>query len=223
MRATTLVVLLAFTACATPGEKPAAAPPKAEPAAAAAAPAAAPPAAERYVAIEFASAELTRLGGTVGDTRYSEKPDDAAITKKQVADGVLTYEGQVGFGKGSQWAGIGFSANIQPDAKPMVARQYKTVTFKLASPTTGALRLRIIGPEDKIRNAGCYPIYMQAVTKDLTEYTIPLSRFAAESYCGAQARSTDQTLGELVGFEVVDVAMKKAPTSFSSGSITLSP
>jgi hypothetical protein len=179
--------------------------------------------AEKVAAVEFVGAEATRQGGAVAETRYSEKADDAALTRKEFADGVVTYGGQVGLGKGSQWAGIGFSVNLQPDARPADARAVKTITFKLASPTTASLRLRIIGAEEKIRLAGCYPVYVQAVTKDLTEYTIPVSKFVAEGWCAAQARSTAVTMGELVGFEIVDVAMKKAPTSFSVGTITLNP
>jgi len=226
MRYVTLAVLLAFTACATAEKKPVAAAP-AQAAPAKAEPAKAEPAkadaAGKYAAVEFASAEATKMGGLVGDTKYSEKPDDAAINKKEFADGVVTYSGQVGFGKGSQWAGIGMSVNIQPEGKPMNAKAYKSVTFKLASATTGALRLRIIGSEEKIRTAGCYPIYMQPVTKDLTEYTINVGKFAPESWCAAQSRTADGTITELVGFEIVDIALKKAPTAFSIGSITLNP
>jgi hypothetical protein len=224
MRITTLAVLLAFTACATAEKKPVTAEPAKEPAKAEAAKPAAPAASgEKLAAVDFASTEATKLGGAVTDTKYSEKPDDATITKKSFADGVVTYEGQVGFGKGSQWAGIGMSVNIAPEAKPMNAKQYKSVTFKLASPTTGALRLRIIGNEEKIRTKGCYPIFMQPVTKDMTEFTIPVGKFAPESWCGADARTADGTIVELVGFEIVDIALRKQPTTFSVGSITLNP
>jgi hypothetical protein len=217
MRVTTLIALLAFTACAHASK-----PPAAEPAAAAPAQAA-PATAEKLVAVEFASAAATHSGGEVSDTRYSEKPDDAAITDRTFADGLVTFVGQVGMGKGSQWAGIGLGVTLQAGGKPIDARNYRSVTFKLASPTTSALRLRITGSEEAVRNAGCYPVYVQGVTKDATEYTIPLAKFAAESYCGAQARSVEKTLGALQGFEVVDVAMKGAPTRFSVGTITLNP
>jgi len=227
MRTIPLAVLLALTACATAEKKPvAAAPAKAAPAKAEPAkvePAKVEAVGGKYAAVEFASAEATKLGGVAADTKYSEKADDAVITKKEFADGVVTYTGQVGFGKGSQWAGIGMSVNIQPEGKPMNAKAYKSVTFKLASATTGALRLRIIGSEEKIRTAGCYPIYMQPVTKDLTEYTINVGKFAPESWCAAQSRTADGTITELVGFEIVDIALKKAPTAFSIGSITLNP
>lgn len=221
MRTATLAVLLAFTACATTEQKPVeTAPARAEPAQA---DAAKPAGLTKLDIVEFASPAGTQAGGEVSDTKYSEKPDDVAITKKSFANGVVTYEGQVGFGKGSQWAGIGLFVNILPDAKPTDAKAYGSVTFRLASPTTGTLRLRIVGPDVKIKNAGCYPIYMQPVTKELTEYTVPIAKFVPESWCAAQARTADATIGALTGFEIADIALRKEPTTFSIGTITLNP
>jgi len=173
--------------------------------------------------VEFTGATATRSGGEVADTRYSEKADDAVINGREFADGIVTYTGQVGMGKGSAWAGIGLNVNIQPQAKPMDASKYKSVTFRLAASPEGNLRLRVIGPEEKIRNAGCYPIVTQAVKKDVKEYTIPLSQFASEGWCGGNSRAVQKVLPELVGFEVADIQMRKAPTSLSVGSITLNP
>lgn len=173
--------------------------------------------------VEFASAAATRTGGEVSDTRYSEKADDAAINGKDFADGVVTYSGQVGMGKGSAWAGIGFSVNINPQAKPMDASKFKSVTFRLAAVPDGSLRLRLIGSEEKIRSAGCYPVFMQAVTKDVKEFTIPVSKFASEGWCAGNARAVQKVLPELVGFEIVDTNMRKAPASLSVGAITLNP
>ncbi len=173
--------------------------------------------------VEFTGATATRSGGEVTDTRYSEKADDAVINGREFADGVVTYTGQVGMGKGSAWAGIGLSVNIQPQGKPMDARKFKSVTFRLAAAPPGSLRLRVIGTEEKIRSAGCYPIVMQNVTREVKEVTVPLSKFSSEGWCAGNARDLEKVLAELVGFEIVDVNMRKAPASLSVGSITLNP
>lgn len=178
---------------------------------------------DRVTVVEFTGAAATKSGGEVTDTRYSEKADDAVIQGREFADGVVTYAGQVGMGKGSAWAGIGFSVNIQPQGKPMDASRFRSVTFLLAAAPEGSLRLRVIGAEEKIRSAGCYPIVMQTVGKDVREFTVPLAKFSSEGWCAGNARDVKKVLAELVGFEIVDVNMRKAPASLSVGSITLNP
>ena len=81
--------------------------------------------------------------------------------------------------------------------------------------------MRIAGADKEIQNSGCYPVFTQAVTAELKEYTIPVSSFAAEGWCGAKARTIQQTLPEATGFEIADIAIQKVPTSFSVGTITV--
>lgn len=220
MRQTAIIALMLLTACATSGSN-GATPAQAEAAPAADAPAKA--AAAGGASVEFASPEATEAGGTVTETKYSEKPGDVEITKKEFAGGVVTITGQVGMGKGSSYFGIGLNFPINADGKPIDARTFKSVTFHVASTTARALRLRISGADEKVRNAGCYPVYVQEVTKDVKAYTIPLSKFASESWCAAQAKSVESTLAELFGFEVADTSASKGPTLLSVGPITLNP
>ncbi len=214
MRRIAVFALFLVSACAT---APTATVSNAEPAAA---PAAMPAAAG--LSVEFASAEATKAGGVVTETKYSEKPGDADITARTFADGVVTYAGQVGFGKGSAWAGIGFSWDVAKDGAPLDATAYKTVTFRLAA-TTGVLRVRIVGNEKDTRDNGCYPIFLQPVSPKVQEYTIPFSKFAAESYCGAKARSPKDVLRALTGFEVASSDMTGKPITISAGAVTLNP
>jgi hypothetical protein len=224
---TMLAGVLAFTACATTEPKPAAAPAeaapaKAEPAKAEPAPAA--PAADALapVQVEFISQSATASGGAIQDTAYSEKAEDVTITKREIADGLLTYTGQVGMGKGSSYAGIGLYVELFKGGKTLDATKYKSVTFRLAS-TAGNLRLRIAGSDQKIREGGCYPVVTQAVTPTPTDYTIPLSKFQAEGWCGSKAVSAAATLKELYGYEVADITIAKTPVTISVGNITLNP
>ncbi len=205
MRQTAIVAVLLLTVCATAEPKPAAAP------------------AAGAASVEFASPEATKAGAVVTETKYSEKPGDVEITKKEFAAGVVTITGQVGMGKGSSYYGIGLNFAINADGKPIDARAFKSVTFHVASTTARTLRLRISGSDEKVRNGGCYPVYVQDVTKDVKEYTIPVSKFASESWCAAQSKSVDSTLADLYGFEVADTTASKGPTQMMVGTITLNP
>lgn len=217
MRHLALLALSLVTACATATTAaPSAAAAAGEKAATSSTPAARP------MMVEFASAEATKTGGAVADTSYSEKPGDAAITGKTFAGGVVTYAGQVGFHKGSTWAGIGLGWDIAPDQKPVDATAYKSITFRLAS-TAGMLRVRLVGADKETRSNGCYPIVMQQVSPELKEYTIPVSRFAAESWCGDKARGPKDVLPALAGFEVASPDMTAKPITISAGSVTLNP
>jgi hypothetical protein len=173
--------------------------------------------------VVFTGPKSTRSGGEVGDTVYSERSEDAAITERAFASGVVTYTGQVGFGKGSTFAGIGLNVNIQAQAKPIDATRFKSVTFRLASPTTRSLRLRIIGSDVKISQQGCYPTTLIRIGPQMKEYTFGFKDFDPETWCGANGQPYQKVIPELAGFEIADISIQGKPTSFSVGTITLNP
>jgi hypothetical protein len=221
MRLTAFASALLLTSCATTTTK---APPPPAPAEDAVPDAVAPPpVALNPVSVEFASADATKAGAVLTETKYSERADDAAITAKIYAQGVITILGNVGLGKGSSYGGIGLNFSISADGKSMDARGYKAVTFQLASPEPRKLRLRISGADRAKRDGGCYPVYTQSVGPEMKSYTIALSKFEAESWCGSKAEPVLATLGNLWGFEVADITVSKEPTAFSIGPITLEP
>lgn len=174
------------------------------------------------LAIEFATADTTREGGLVNQTTYSDRRDDVAVTGRTFANGVLTVSGQVGFGKGSQYGGMGPNWDIQPSAGPIDATRFKSVTFRLAS-TARKLRLRLVGSEREVREGGCYPIFVVDVSDQLRAYTIPLANFAPEGWCGKKARHVRETLPSLIGFEIVSTEVANRPITISVGSTTLVP
>jgi hypothetical protein len=180
-------------------------------------------AAEPLKLADFASETKTAQGGSINDVVYSEKKDDAKLDAKRVADGLLVVSGQVGLGKASQWAGVGVGADVGEAGKTIDASPYQSVTLKLAAKTTKRLRLRIFGPDQATQMNGCYPVKYQDVTPTPTEYTIPLSAFAPEGYCGGNGRNVAKTLPTLAGFEVVDTVMSRDATEFSIGEIRLNP
>ncbi|HYD39692.1 MAG TPA: serine/threonine-protein kinase [Anaeromyxobacter sp.] len=174
--------------------------------------------------VEFKSASAARSGAIVTDTIYSERSGDVHITDRDYEDGVVTYSGVVGRGRGSSWAGIGLSVYVKKDyAWSMDASVFRSLRIWLASSTVPQLRLRLLGTDMGTMRAGCYPMYVQPVTSELTAYEIPLSRFAPEPHCGPKGRSVAETLPVLSGFEIVDNAITGAPTTFSVGAIHLEP
>ena len=180
-------------------------------------------AAEARPIVDFVSATATAQGSAINDVVYSQNPGDAALTRKDFAYGILTVIGQVGMGKSSQWAGMGVTMNVGQEGASFDAREYKSISFKLSASTPTKLRVRIVGDEKEINLMGCYPVVMQAATTVLTEYTVPLSAFASEGWCGGKARSVEKTLSALSGFEVVDTNMNGKEVSFSLSAVRLNP
>ena len=180
-------------------------------------------AAEPRPIVDFVSATATGQGSAINDVVYSQNPGDAALSRKDFAYGILTVVGQVGMGKSSQWAGMGVTMNVSLEGTSFDAREYKSISFKLSASAPTKLRLRFVGDDMEINQMGCYPVVMQAVTTTLTEYTVPLSTFASEGWCGGKARSVEKTLSALSGFEVVDTNMNGKETSFSLAAVRLNP
>lgn len=184
------------------------------PAATAPAPAPAPAAAATRTdpgALPFATMKgaLTEQGGTLDPFAYSEKPGDAQLGKLSVADGVAQVTGVIWPQKGSTWAGVALSVNAGAAGKTVDLSGYKSVTLQLAG-NLPSLRLRIMGTDKVVRDSGCYPIVMQPVTNELREYTIELSRFAPEGYCGGNARSIAATQPAVATVEVADAKVSGA-------------
>ena len=58
-------------------------------------------------------------------------------------------------------------------------------------------------------------------TEGMKSYRVPLADFEPDFGCGGRARYPEDMLAQLVGFEVVDIAVQNKPTRFSVGSISL--
>jgi len=203
--------------------------PKAAPAAADAARPAANAAAEpapdagRLVLATMKTGGGTDQGASTDAFAYAEKAGDASVGKLAAANGVARVTGVIWPQKGSTWAGIGFTAGVANGGKPMDASAYKTLTLQLAASAPGVLRIRVLGDDKGVRDTGCYPVALQPVTPELREYSIPLARFASESYCGANARTAAATQAALSAVEVADakVSAGKRDIDFQVGRITL--
>jgi hypothetical protein len=165
----------------------------------------------------------TDQGAATDGFAYAEKAGDAAVGKLAAANGVARVSGVIWPQKGSTWAGVGFTVGVGNGGKPMDVSAYTTLTLQLAASTPGVLRIRVLGDEKSVRDAGCYPVVLQPVTSELREYSISLARFASESYCGANARTVAATQRALSAVEVADpkVGGSKRDVDFQVGRITL--
>lgn len=164
----------------------------------------------------------TDQGALLEGFAYSEKPGDASFGKISVDNGVARVTGLIWPQKGSTWGGIGFIVGTA-QGKALDLSSYKTLSLQLAASAPGTLRIRVMGNEKATRDNGCYPVFVQPVTTELREYSIDLSRFASESYCGGNARTIAATSTAVGAVEVTDPKVAgKRDIEFQVGRITLS-
>lgn len=182
-----------------------------------------PPGPQSFASFDSGN-DTTAQGGAISAFAYSEKPGDASLGKLAIANGVARVTGTVGARSGSTWGGIGLTAGSGPAGKTIDLSAQRTLHLQLASATATQLRVRVMGSDKATRDNGCYPVFVQPVTTELRDYSIDLSRFASESYCGGNARSIAATSTAVAAVEVADpkVAGGKRDIDFQVGRITLS-
>jgi hypothetical protein len=166
------------------------------------------------------SPAASNQGASMNPISYSEKKGDSEPGAVAVAGDAAVYKGRIGNAKGSQWAGTGFNVSNDGSGKTLDLTAYKAMKIKLSSPTVTSLRIRISADDSKIGLLGCYPVYVQTVSAQPTEYTIPFTRFSPEEYCAENSRSMKATVGKVTSVEVIDTAnTRNKPTEFSVGKI----
>jgi len=172
----------------------------------------------------FSNATTTVQGGNVNGFSYSEKSGDVVASPLSVLGGMLFVRGNFVAKNASAWSGLGVSVEAGSN-QPVDATSYKTLSIRLSALHASKLRLRLNGTDDKIKNTGCYPIFMQYVTTEERSYEIPLSKFASDSYCGANAVEVAKTLQRLSAIEVADTSdpVRARNAQFTIASITLLP
>lgn len=168
----------------------------------------------------------TVQGGTHEAFAYAEKAGDAAVDAVSVADGVARVTGTLWPQKGSSWAGIGFMTTPAEPGKTRDLSAQRSLRIQLGSATATHLRLRVVGADAAIRDAGCYPVAVVAVTAELREIVVPLTAFAPEGYCEARGRSIAAVAPAVAGIEVSDPTLAGATrraVDFRVGRIALAP
>jgi hypothetical protein len=107
----------------------------------------------------------------------------------------------------------------EPSGRPVDLSRYQGIGIRLASAVPRVLRVRLKGQDLATLNAGCYPVVMQRVEPQATQYQIPLAAFGPEPYCGAKGASAEQTLPAVVAVEVTVNEPSAEPVLFSVGRI----
>lgn len=148
----------------------------------------------------------TEQGGAVEAFAYAEKTGDASLGKLSFADGMAVVNGAIWPQKGSTWAGLALTVT---GTKAADMTSYKSVTIQLAG-AGQALRIRLMGNDKSTRDNGCYPVLVQPVTPEARSYTLDLSRFSPEGYCGGNGRSAAAALSALTAIEVADARVSGA-------------
>jgi hypothetical protein len=168
------------------------------------------------------STAATNQGANITQIAYAQRPGDAAIHSAIVEGNELVVNGHVGRAKGSEYAGITVMFARDATATPIDLSDYKAMRISVSSSTASTLRIRVAGADQKALNSGCYPVAVKAVKPLMVEYIIPLSRFAPESYCGANGRSLKSMVSAVSFVEVADTTIKKKPSIFSIKKVEFS-
>ena len=158
-------------------------------------------------------------GAAVDTLAMSERPGDAQVSKVAVVDGLLQVTGRIGNANGSGWSTLGMDVAADAAARPVDMSAARSLHIRLAAATPQVLRIRLKGPDRRIAAAGCYPVMMQRVTAEPTDYAIPLEAFSAETWCGDLAATLPQTLAALSRVEVTANTVLDTPQVLSIGRI----
>ncbi len=171
-----------------------------------------------WATFENTDANATAQAGKIETNAYSEKPNDASkeAPVRENNNAVLNY--MLTKAGGSSFLGAGMTINA-PKNGTFDLTAFKSMRIKLSSSASTVVRLRISGADTATQNNGCYPVRYTKVTDKLEVYTVAISEFAPESYCGANARSLAQTLP---GGAVVEIADNEVPSSPRKGKISIS-
>jgi hypothetical protein len=158
-------------------------------------------------------------GAAVDTLAVSERPGDAQVSKVAVVDGLLQVTGRIGNANGSGWSTLGMDVAADAAARPVDVSAARRLRIRLAAATPQVLRVRLKGPDRRIAAAGCYPVMMQRVTAEPTDYAIPLEAFSAEAWCGELAATLPPTLAALSRVEVTANTVLDTPQVLSVGRI----
>lgn len=162
-------------------------------------------------------------GAAVQSIAVSEKPGDAAADHLDVSDAAVQVAGRLSNAGGSQWATLGLAVAADARGGPVDLSGYGSLRIRLASAKPRVLRIRLKGTDTATLNAGCYPVMMQRVGPQATDYVIPLEALEPEPYCGARGVAVEQTLPAVAQVEVTANEAPDDAVRFSVGRIEFLP
>jgi hypothetical protein len=168
----------------------------------------------------------TAEGGVVDGFMFAERSGDVSLNPVAFSSGVARVTGVIEPRRGSTWGGVALTAALQRGGRTLDVAAARMLVISLASPGSDVLRVRLVGPDTKLRDAGCYPVATVRVDGGLKDYAVPIASFAPESYCGPNAPAGPAAAASLVAVEVADAALspgRRRLVDFSVGVIRVQP
>jgi hypothetical protein len=166
---------------------------------------------------DFKEPLQSHLGAPVQPIAMSERSGDAVVGTLRVVDSAVQVEGRLSQANASQWATLGIEVGGEARGLPVDLSAFESIRIRLASSTPRVLRIRLKGVDAQILNTGCYPVMMQRVGTQPTDYVIPLSAFGPQTFCGERGASVQQTLPAVARVEVTANEPSSEPVRFQVG------
>jgi beta-glucanase (GH16 family) len=168
---------------------------------------------------DFKEPLQTHSGAPVLPLALSERPGDAVANSLKVIDSAVVVGGRVSHANGSQWATLGIEVGGDARGAPVNLSGQENIRIRLSASTPRVLRIRLKGQDLSILNSGCYPVMMQNVSTQATDYVIPLSAFGPEPYCGERGATVQQTLPAVTKVEITANEPAAEPVRFAVGRV----
>jgi hypothetical protein len=168
---------------------------------------------------DFKEPLQSHLGAPVQPIAMSERSGDAVAGSLRVVDSAVLVEGHLSQANASQWATLGIEVGGETRGLPVDLSAYESIRIRLASSTPRVLRIRLKGMDALMLNAGCYPVMMQRVGTQPTDYVIPLSAFGPQTFCGERGASVQQTLPAVARVEVTANEPSSEAVRFQVGRV----
>ena len=168
---------------------------------------------------DFKESLQTHSGAPVVPLAMSERPGDAVVSPLRVVDSAVVVGGRISHANGSQWATLGVEVGSDARGAPVNLSGQESIRIRLSASTPRVLRIRLKGQDMAILNSGCYPVMMQNVGTQPTDYVIPLSAFGPEPYCGERGATVQQTLPSVSKVEITANEPAAEPVRFTVGRV----
>lgn len=166
---------------------------------------------------DFREPLQSHSGAPVLPLALSDKPGDVAAEPLRVKDGQVLVGGRLSNASGGQWATLGMEVRGNAGGAPVDLSAYQNMRLRLSSATPRVLRIRLKGSDPQFLTTGCYPVMLQQVGPQPTDYVIPLSAFEPQPWCIGRGSPVDKTLPAVVSVEVTANEPAAEPVRYSVG------
>jgi hypothetical protein len=168
---------------------------------------------------DFKEPLQSHSGAAVLPLALSDKPGDVTAEPLRVRDGQVWVAGRLTNANGGQWATLGMEVPGRAGGTPVDLSGYQDMRIRLSSAVPRVLRIRLKGSDPKLLNTGCYPVMLQRVGPQPTDYVVPLAAFEPQPWCIGRGAPVEQTLPAVVSVEVTANEPETEPVRYTVGRI----